>query len=98
MKHKHGIPGTGKFMKLWKLRSTGKYPICGHYSETASYGNVCTTPSAIEKWKISLKAMGKELAKRHTHPGLTKLLLTILLEWKTWTQRMALRFMDDDLK
>jgi hypothetical protein len=42
--------------------------------------------------------MGKELSKRHTHPGLTKLLLTILLEWKTRTPRTALRFMHDNLK
>jgi hypothetical protein len=59
---------------------------------------MCTAPSAIEQWKISLETLGKDLAKRHTHPGLTRLLLSSLLEWKTRTPRKALRAMEHDLQ
>jgi hypothetical protein len=57
-----------------------------------------TSPSAIEQWKISLETLGKDLAKRHTHPGLTRFLLSRLIEWKTRTHRKALRTMEHDLQ
>jgi hypothetical protein len=38
--------------------------------------------------------LGKCLAKRHMHPGLTIFLLSWLLEWKTRTPRKALREME----
>jgi hypothetical protein len=56
------------------------------------------SPSAIEQWKISLETLGKDLAKCHTHPGLTTFLLLRLLEWKTRTTRMALITMEHDLQ
>jgi hypothetical protein len=98
MKHRHGMTRIGKFMKLWGYRSTQKCPRCGHHFETAAHVNMCTAPSAIEKWKISLETLGKDLAKRHTHPVLTRLLLSRLLEWKTRTPRKALRPMAHDLQ
>jgi hypothetical protein len=89
MKHRHGMIGTGKFMKLWGYRSTQKCPRCGHHCETVAHVTMCTSPSAIEQWKISLGTLGKDLAKRHTHPGLTRFLLSRLMEWKTRTPRKA---------
>jgi hypothetical protein len=59
---------------------------------------MCTAPSAIEQWKISLETLGKDLAKRHTHPGLTRFLVARLLEWKTRTPRKALKTMEHDLQ
>jgi hypothetical protein len=79
MKHRHGMTGTGKFMNLWGYRSTHKCPRCVHHCETAVHITMCTSPSAIEQWKISLETLGKDLAKWHTHPGLTRFLLSKLL-------------------
>jgi hypothetical protein len=98
MKHRHGTTGTYKFMKLWGYRSTQKCQICGHHCETAAHVFMCTSPSVIEQCKISLETQGKYLAKRHTHPGLTRFLLSRLLEWKTRTPRKALRMMEHDLQ
>jgi hypothetical protein len=100
MKHMHGMTctGTGEFLKLWGYMSTQKCPICGHHCETAAHVTMCTSPSVIEQWKISLETLGKDLAKRHTHPGLTRFLLSRLLEWKTRTPRRALRPMEHDLQ
>jgi hypothetical protein len=86
MKHRHGMTGTGKFMKLVGYRSTQKCPRCGHHCKTAAHVNMCTAPSSIEQCKIFLETLGKDLAKRYTHPGLTQFLLSMLLEWKTDTQ------------
>jgi hypothetical protein len=55
MKHRHDMTGTGKFMKLWGYRSSHKCPRCGHHCETAAHVTMCTVPSAIEQWKISLE-------------------------------------------
>jgi hypothetical protein len=90
MKHRHGMTGKGKFMKLWGYRSTKKCPRCGHHCETAAHITTYTSPSAIEKWKISLETLGKDLAKGHTHPGLTRFLMPRLLEWKTRTPSKSL--------
>jgi hypothetical protein len=90
MKHRHDMTGTWKCMKLWGYRSTQKFPRCGHHCETAAHVTMCTSPSAIEQWKISLETLGKDIVKRHTHPGLTRFLLSMLLEWKTRTPRKAL--------
>jgi hypothetical protein len=98
MKHRHGMTGTGKFTKLWGYRSTRKCPRCGHHCETAAHVTMCTAPSAIEQWKISLETPGKDLAKRHTHPGLTRFMLSRLMEWKTRTPRKAIRPMEHDLQ
>jgi hypothetical protein len=98
MKHRHGMSGTGKFMKLWGYRATQKCPRCGKHCETAARVTICTAPSAIEQWKISLETLGKDLAKRHTHPGLTRFLMSRLLECKTRTPRKALRPMEHDLQ
>jgi hypothetical protein len=98
MKHRHGMTGTGKFMKLWGYRSTQKCPRCGHHIETAAFVTMHTAPSAIEQWKISLETLGKDLAKRHTHPGMTRFLLSGLLERKTRTPRKALKPMEHDLQ
>jgi hypothetical protein len=89
---------TGKFMKLWGYRSTQKCPRCGHHCETAAHITMYTAPSAIEQWKISLETLGKYLAKWHTHPGLTRFLLSRLLEWKTRKPRKAFRPMEHDLQ
>jgi hypothetical protein len=88
MKHRHGMTGTGKFMKLWGYRSTHKFPRCVHHCETAAHVTMCTSPSAIEQWKISLETLGKDLA--NIHPGLTRFMLSRLMEWKTRTPRKAL--------
>jgi hypothetical protein len=88
-------------MKLWGYRSTHKCPRCGHHCETAAHITMCTPPSAIEQWKISLETLGTDLAKRHTHPVLTRFLLSRLLEWKTRTHRTprkSLKTMEHDLK
>jgi hypothetical protein len=85
-------------MKLSGYRSTHKCPRCGHHCETAAHVMMCTAPSAIEQLKISLETLVKDLAKRHTHTGLTRLLLSRLLEWKTRTPRKALRTMEHDLQ
>jgi hypothetical protein len=45
-----------------------------------------------------METLGKDLAKRHTHPGLTRFLLSRLLEWKTRTPRKSLRTMEHDLQ
>jgi hypothetical protein len=45
-----------------------------------------------------LEKLGKDLAKRHTHTGLTRFLLERLLECKTRTPRKALRPMEHDLQ
>jgi hypothetical protein len=58
---------------------------------------MCTSPSAIEKCKTSLKTLGKDLSKRHTHPGLTRFLMLRLLKWKTRTPWKALITMEHDL-
>jgi hypothetical protein len=89
---------TGKFMKLWWYRSTQKCPRCGHHCKTAAHVTMCTPPSTIEQWKISLETLGKDLSKRHIHPGLTQFLLSRLLEWKTRTPRKALIPMEHDLQ
>jgi hypothetical protein len=52
IKHRHGMTGTEKFMKLWGYRSTQKCPRCGHHCETATQVTMCTSPSAIEQWRI----------------------------------------------
>jgi hypothetical protein len=49
MKHRHGMTGTGKFMKLLGYRSTQKCPRCGHHCERAAHITMCTAPSAIEQ-------------------------------------------------
>jgi hypothetical protein len=98
MKHKRGMRNTGKFMKLWGYRSTQKCPGCEHHCKTAAHVTLCTSPSAIKQSKISLETIGKDLAKRHTYPGLTQFLLSRLLEWKTRTPRKALRPMEHDLQ
>jgi hypothetical protein len=98
MKHRHGMTGTAKFMKLWWYRSTQKFQRCGQHCETAARVTICTSPSAIEQWKISLETLGNDLAKRHTHPGLTRFLLSRIMEWKTRTPRKALRPMEHDLQ
>jgi hypothetical protein len=98
MKHRHGMTGTGKFMKLWGYRSTQKCPRCVHHCETAAHVTMCTAPSAIEQWKISLETLGKDLAKRHTHPGLARFLLSRLLGWKTRTPMKALQPIEHDLQ
>jgi hypothetical protein len=48
--------------------------------------------------KISLETLEKDLAKGHTAPGLTRFLMSRLLEWKTIKPRKALRPMEHDLK
>jgi hypothetical protein len=93
MKHRHGMTGTGKFMKLWEYRSTQKCSRCGHHCETAAHVTMNTAPSAIEQWKVSMETLATYLVKRHTHPGLTRFLLSRLLEWKTGTPRKALIMM-----
>jgi hypothetical protein len=85
-------------MKLWGYESTQKCPGCGHHCETAAHVTMCTAPSAIEQWKILLETLGKNLAKQHTHPGLTRFLMSRLLEWKTRTPRKAIRTMEHDLQ
>jgi hypothetical protein len=92
------MTGTGKYMKLWGYRSTQKCPRCGHHCETAAHVTMCTSPLAIEQLKILLETLGKDLANRHTHRGLTRFLLSRLLEWKTRTPRKALRTMEHDLQ
>jgi hypothetical protein len=79
-------------------KSTHKCPRCGHHCETSAHATICTSLSAIEQWKISLETLGKDLAKLHTHPGLTRFLLSRLLEWKKMTSRKALRPMENDLQ
>jgi hypothetical protein len=59
---------------------------------------MCKSPLAIEQWKISLETLGKDLAKHHTHPELTRFLLLRLLEWKTRTPRKALRTMEHNIQ
>jgi hypothetical protein len=59
---------------------------------------MCTYQSTIEKCKTSLETLGKDLAKRHTHPGLTRFLILRLLEWKTRAPRKALRMMEHALR
>jgi hypothetical protein len=98
MKHRPVMRGTGEFMKLWDYRSTHKCPRCGNHCETAAHVTMCTAPSGVQKWKISLETLGKDLAKRHTHPGLTRFLLSRILEWKTRTTRKAIRPMEHDLR
>jgi hypothetical protein len=90
--------GTGKFINLWGYRSTHKCPRCGHHRETAARVIMCTSPLVIVQSKILLETLGKDLAKHHTHPGLTRFLLSGLLEWKTRTPRKALRPMEHDLQ
>jgi hypothetical protein len=92
------MTGTGKLMRVWGYRYTQKCPRHGHHYETASHDTMCTSPSAIEQCKALLETLGKDLAKRHTHPGLTRFLLLRLLEWKTRTPRKALRTMGHDLQ
>jgi hypothetical protein len=92
------MTGTGKFMRLSVYRSTQKCTRCGHHWEIAAHVTVCTTPSAIEKWKTSLETLGKDLAKRHTYPGVTRFLLSRLPEWKISTPRKALRTMEHNLQ
>jgi hypothetical protein len=79
MNHRHGMTGTWKFMRVWGYRSTHKCPRCWKRCETAVHITMCTAPSTIEQWKTSLETLGKDLAKLHTHPGLTRFLLTRLL-------------------
>jgi hypothetical protein len=98
MKHSHGMTDTGKFMKLWGYKSAQKCPRCGQHCETEAQVTMCTSPSAIEKWKISLETLGKDLAERHSHPGLKRFLLSRLLEWKTRTPRKALLPIEHDLQ
>jgi hypothetical protein len=103
VKHKHGMTGTGKFTNLWGYRSTQKCPKYGHHCETAAHVTMCTSPSvispsAIEKWKILPETLGKRLAKRHTHPGMARFLLLMLLEYKTRTPRKTFRTMQHDLQ
>jgi hypothetical protein len=50
------------------------------------------------KWKILLETLGKDLAKRHTQPGLTRFLLPRLMEWKTKTPRKTLIPMENYLQ
>jgi hypothetical protein len=57
-----------------------------------------TVPPAIEQWKILLETLGQDVSKRYTHPGLTKFLLSRLLESKTRTLRKALRMMEHYLQ
>jgi hypothetical protein len=59
---------------------------------------MCTSPSAIEQWKFSLETLEKDLAKGHTYPGLTRFLLSRLLEWKTRTPVKALQLMEHELQ
>jgi hypothetical protein len=59
---------------------------------------MCTSPSAIEQWKILLETLVKDLAKRHTHPGLMRSLLSRLLEWEKRTPRKALRPMEHNFQ
>jgi hypothetical protein len=59
---------------------------------------MCTSQSAIEQWKIPMEKLGNNLSKRHTHPGLTRFLLSRLIEFKTRTPRKALRPMENDLQ
>jgi inhibitor of KinA sporulation pathway (predicted exonuclease) len=92
------MTGTGEFMRLWGYRSTQKCPRCGHHCKTVAHITMCTAPSAIEQWKTSLETLGKYLSKHHTHPGLTRFLLSGLLEWKTRTPRKALITVEHNLQ
>jgi hypothetical protein len=42
MKHRHGMTGTGKFMRIWGYRSTQKCPRFLHNCETAVRVTMCT--------------------------------------------------------
>jgi hypothetical protein len=89
---------TWKSMRIWGYRSTQKFSRCGYHYETAAHITMCTARSAIEQWKISLETLGKDLFKRHTHPGLTIFRLFRLLEWKPRTPRKVLRMIEHDLQ
>jgi hypothetical protein len=90
MTHRYGMTGTGIFMWICGYRSTQKCPRCGHHCETEAHITLCTSPSTIEQWKILLETLGKDRAKRHTHPGLARFLILRLLEWKIRTPSKAL--------
>jgi hypothetical protein len=57
IKHRHGMTGTGKFMRIWEYRYTKKCPRFGHHCKTATHGTMCPDASAIEKWKTSLETL-----------------------------------------
>jgi hypothetical protein len=78
MKHKHGMCGTGPFMKQWKYRHTARCPRCGHHNEMALHVNKCGSPEAITAWEKSMQAVKKWLVKVTKEPSLRTLLLARL--------------------
>jgi hypothetical protein len=82
MKHRHGMIGTGHFMKHWKYRSMAKCPRCRHHDEMARHVTKCEDTGAIEYWDKPINEEGVLLAKRHTYSRLVSLLSNHLTDWK----------------
>jgi hypothetical protein len=51
MKHRHGMTGISKFMRLCGYRSTQKCQRYRHHCETEARVTMCTAPLEIEQWK-----------------------------------------------
>jgi hypothetical protein len=93
MKHKHGMCGTGQFMKHWKYLHKARCPRCGHHNETSLYVTTCKAPDAITAWEKLMQSVKKWLVKVKTKPSLRNLLLARLREWKARLPRLRLLYM-----
>jgi hypothetical protein len=67
MKHRHGMTGTGHYMKQWKYKSTAKCPHCGHHDETARHVTKCEEAGANERCNKSIKEVGWDMDGETTH-------------------------------
>jgi hypothetical protein len=92
MKHWFDMCGLSNFMKSWRSYGTAKCPRCCHVDETACHVNRCPRLGAKEQWDKSLQGLGAWLAKHHSHPALTSLIIAQLTEWKHHTPHST---MDD---
>ena len=81
-KHVSGHCGTGKMMVRWKQRESDACPRCNE-PEDASHIWLCKHPESITVWRESIETLRSWLIAQQTHPSITAIICSRLLEWKT---------------
>jgi hypothetical protein len=74
VKHTSGMCGTGKMMKLWKKRSSLKYPLCEAPVEDAAHVWRCLQPEAKAVWEQSIDGLREWMTKQKTHPTIKRII------------------------
>ena len=93
-----GWLGTGKNMKRWKLRYSGKCPFCGEEDEYTKHILQCTHELPCKARQQALLTFDGSLIKLNSNFNLRKAVIKELRAWFNSSVPPSLEYVDADLK